>query len=79
MTDVSVLAGVTRTEVALHGFTAAVERVRHAEQEAEASFAQLAASQELCREVGLACEMTMGPGFAAAYSEWKQQQRRPAA
>lgn len=71
--DVTAVAGLSRTEAAMRAWTKAAERGRRLEAEAQSTFAELAAAKQACADVGIAVELELQCGIAAAYAEWKQR------
>jgi hypothetical protein len=65
---------ITRTQACLRAYTKAVERVRQAESEDELAFAELMKARKACAEEGLAVDVELSAGMAAAYAEWKQRE-----
>lgn len=68
----------TRGDVAFDAMARATERVRRLESEARQTFDEYDHARELCSGEGVAVDLELDPGIAAAFSSYKQQRARDA-
>jgi len=73
------LAGATRTGGAMSAGSKVVERVRRLEAEVHATFVEYLAAQEALAREGIAFDLELTPGLAAALSDFKQRRATSAA
>jgi hypothetical protein len=54
----------------------AANGIHRLESDADVKFARWEEAQQEAKKIGITIEMTMGPGMAAAYSEYKRRNSR---
>lgn len=72
--EMKLVIDISREEAAHRSHGQAVKRVRNAERELEAAFAELHKAQESMEEIGVRLVVLFSRPMDAAWSAWKLQQ-----
>lgn len=72
----SALAATTRIEGAMRRIALVAERARDLELRGDAIFAEIIAAHDEAHSLGVAVDILLTPGMAAAFSAWKQARTR---